>query len=150
MAAECASHHRKTLKMYGFSILGQGFYSMEILDKGTQSKFSGIISVQEGMVTEEKLEEELKILVNANWNFQVRQISRDEYRAAFPDQATLDTFSKLSEFVLAIHGLKVRISKSNIDTAASSVLQSVWIKVCGVPNFAREDEIIKKNCFSSG
>jgi len=45
---------------------------------------------------------------------------------------------------LAIHGLKVRISKSNIDIAASSVLQSVWIKVCGVPNFAREDEIIKK------
>jgi len=63
---------------------------------------------------------------------------------AFPDQATLDTFFKLSEFVLAIHGLKVRISKSNIDTAASSVLQSVWIKICGVPNFAREDEIIKK------
>lgn len=63
---------------------------------------------------------------------------------AFPDQATLDTFFKLSEFVLAIHGLKVRISKSNIDPAASSVLQSVWIKVCGVPNFAREDEIIKK------
>jgi len=52
--------------MYGFSIPGQGFYSMEIPDKGTQSKFSGIISVQEGMVTEEKLEEELKILVNAN------------------------------------------------------------------------------------
>jgi len=67
-----------------------------------------------------------------------------DFRAAFPNQATLETFSKLSGFVLAIYGLKVKISKSNVDLAASSILQTMWMKMIGVPTFAKDEDIIKE------
>lgn len=103
-----------------------------------------MIVVQEGEATEEKLEEELKNLVKADWDFQVMQVTRDEFRVAFPNQGSLETFSKLSEVVLALYGLRVKISKFDIDPAASSMLQSIWIRITGVPSFAREVEIIKE------
>jgi len=55
--------------MFGFAIPGLGFYSIEVPDKGNQSKFSGVITIQEGVTMEEMLEEELKNLVDANWDF---------------------------------------------------------------------------------
>ncbi|RLN17995.1 hypothetical protein C2845_PM02G15810 [Panicum miliaceum] len=144
MAAECANIHKRKLMMFGFGIPGQGFYSMEISDKGGAAKFSGLIVVQEGETTEEKLEEEHKNLVKADWDFQVMQVTRDEFRVVFPNQGSLETFSKLSGVVLALYGLRVKISKFDIDPAASSVLQSIWIRITGVPSFAREVEIIKE------
>jgi hypothetical protein len=51
------------MKMFGFGVLGQGFYSFEILEKGVLSKLSGMIVVQEGEAYEKKLLEELKHLV---------------------------------------------------------------------------------------
>ena len=36
------------------------------------------------------------------------------------------------------------ITKSKVDPAASAVLQSAWIKVHGVPSFAREEDIIRE------
>ena len=57
------------MKMFGFAIPGLGFYSIEVPDKGNQSKFSGVITIQEGVTMEEMLEEELKNLVDANWDF---------------------------------------------------------------------------------
>lgn len=79
--------------------------------------------------------------MSEKWDFQVRKFTANEFRVAFPDQNSLDTFSKLSKIVLGTYGLKVRISKSMVDPAASAVLQPAWIKVHGVPGFAREDII---------
>ena len=50
----------------------------------------------------------------------------------------------MSSVELALYGLKIKISKSNIDPAASSILKTVWVKVHGVPSFARDKEIIKE------
>jgi len=69
--------------MYGFGIPGHGFCAMEILDKGTSIKHSGLIVVQEGDASEGKLDEELKNLVKADWDFQVKQLTRDEFRVVF-------------------------------------------------------------------
>jgi hypothetical protein len=135
---------KRKIMMYGFGIPGQSFYSMEIPDKGAKVQYGGLIVVQEGEAIVEKLEEELKNLVNADWNFQVRQATRVEFRVVFPYQGSLETFSKLSDVVLAIHGLRVKISKSTIDLATSSMLQSAWVQIIGVPSFAREVEIIKE------
>jgi hypothetical protein len=63
MAAECGGRFAKKMKMFGFGVLGQGFYSFEILEKGVLSKLSGMIVVQEGEAYEKKLLEELKHLV---------------------------------------------------------------------------------------
>jgi len=63
---------------------------------------------------------------------------------ASPDRKSLDTFSKLSGFEMSLNGLTVKLVKYAIDPEASSVLQTVWIRVHEVPGFAREVDIIKE------
>ena len=86
MAAECNSMLSRKLKMFGFVVPSQGFYSIEVPDKVKSEKFSGLISVLVGEATEEKVADELKNLVNEKWDFQVRKFTSSEYRVAFPDQ----------------------------------------------------------------
>jgi hypothetical protein len=44
-----------------------------------------------------------------------------EYTGIFPDKGSLDTFSKISEILMSLHGIKVRIMKSNMDPDASDM-----------------------------
>ncbi|KAG2551988.1 hypothetical protein PVAP13_9KG440385, partial [Panicum virgatum] len=104
----------------------------------------GLISVIEGQATEEKLERELKNLINPDWDYHVKELDRNVFSAAFPDQLSLNTFSKLTDVGLAIYGIKVKISKTNIDPVASSILQSTWIRIDGLPTFARKEEVVKE------
>ncbi|KAG2604329.1 hypothetical protein PVAP13_4NG046900 [Panicum virgatum] len=144
MAAECAGRHEKKLRMFGFGIPGNGFYAIEIPDAEPIVKFGGLISVIEGQATEEKLEKELKNLIKSDWDYHVKELDRNEYSATFPDQMSLDTFAKLTTVGLAIYGLKVKISKTNIDPAASSILHPTWLRIDGLPAFARKEEVVKE------
>jgi hypothetical protein len=74
MAVECANFHEKAreLKMFGFAIPDQGFYSIKIAGVGEIQKAAGIIQVLQGEVFELKIEEEVKNLVNKQWDWQVK------------------------------------------------------------------------------
>jgi hypothetical protein len=140
MAAECGGSFSKKMKMFGFGFPNKGLYSFELLEKDSSVNFSGLVIVQEGEATEDKLTRELKHLVREDWNFQLKQITDNEYRVAFPDQNSIDTFSKMTGIHLALYGLKVKIIKTNVDPAASSVLQSAWVRISGIPSFAKKEE----------
>ncbi|RLN39463.1 hypothetical protein C2845_PM01G36620 [Panicum miliaceum] len=45
---------------------------------------------------------------------------------------------------LALYGYRIKISKTNIDPAASSVLQSACIKIDGIPGFAKKEEVVRE------
>jgi hypothetical protein len=90
------------------------------------------------------LDKELKNLVKENWDYKVRRIDQQEYIVVFLDRKSLDTFSKLSCFEMSLFGLKGKLTKSAIDPRASSILHTVWIRVCEVPGFARDANIIKE------
>ena len=74
-------------------------------------------------------------------------MDKNEFSATFPDQVSLNTFSKLTTVGLALYGYEVKISKTNVDPDASSVLQSTWIRIGGVPSFARKVDVIKEITF---
>ncbi|PUZ44622.1 hypothetical protein GQ55_8G120500 [Panicum hallii var. hallii] len=40
-----------------------------------------------------------------------------------------------------MYGYRVKISKTNIDPAGSSILQSPWIKIDGIPGFTKEEVV---------
>jgi hypothetical protein len=62
----------------------------------------------------------------------------NEYMVVFPYKGTLETFSRISNMELSIYKLRVKISKSSLDLATSSVLKTCWVKISNVPNVARE------------
>jgi uncharacterized protein YdaT len=144
MAAECVGYHSKAgdLKMLGFAILDQGFYNILIPRAGKVMKAACIIQVLQGEASEKKIEEELKNLKNSNWDWDVRQLYLKEYMAIFPDKASLETFLKISEILMSIHGIKVRILKSKMDPDAIEVLQMTWVKIYGLPSIALKEEIV--------
>ena len=74
----------------------------------------------------------------------MKELDKNEFSATFPDQISLNTFSKLTTVGLALYGYEVKISKTNVDPDASSVLQSTWIRIGGVPSFARKVDVIKE------
>lgn len=123
MAVDCSSQEEKKIKMFGFRIPGQGFYSMEIPEyKVKVAQSIGLLSICNGEASEEKIDGELKNLVNANWYYRVRAMNAQEFLVVFPNKSLLDSFSKLTKFQLSIYGLKVRLEKTERDPKTSSVL----------------------------
>lgn len=98
----------------------------------------------QGDATEEKLDKKLKNLVKDNWDFKVKNIHLQEYLVVFPDKGSLETFTKLSEFQMSLFGLKGRIEKTERVPETSSLLQTVWIRVLGLPDLAKEPDIVKE------
>jgi hypothetical protein len=139
MAAECTESH--DLKMYGFAIADQGFYSIQVPGEGGTPKAASIIQVLQGEASKKKIEEELKNLINNQWDWQVEA---KEYVVVFPDKNSLETFAKIAEILMSIHGIKVKIMKSNMDPDASEILQPIWVKIYGLPGIACKEEIVKK------
>lgn len=144
MAAECTSLCERKVQMFGFGNQGQGFYAMELPEsQAIQLQAVGLVLVLEGMATEEKLNEDLRTVVNEKWDFQARQLFQNEFMVIFPDKGTLETFSRMTSFELPIHQLKVNITTSKQDPKASAMLQTCWIKIHNVPNIAREVAAVK-------
>jgi hypothetical protein len=111
---------------------------------GGLQKASAIIQVLQGDASEKKVEDELRNLINNKWNWQVKHVDEKEFTAVFPDKQSLDTFSKIYEILMSVHGLKIKIMKSNLDPIASEVLQSTWVKIYGLPSIAVKEEVIMK------
>lgn len=123
LAADCKTSSSKKLQMFSFGISGQGFYAINILVDRVKEYFATrILSILKGDATKAKVDKELKNLVNADWDFKVKQMDRSEFLVIFPDKSSLDTFTKLSEFQMSLFGLKGRLERANRDHAASSVL----------------------------
>jgi hypothetical protein len=69
MATECVDFHAKSrdLKMFGFAIADQGFYSINIPGEEEYSKAACIIHVLQGDASEREIEDELRNLINNKW-----------------------------------------------------------------------------------
>jgi hypothetical protein len=74
MVAECLEVHSKggEMKMFGFAIPDQGFDSINIPREQDSQRAACIIQVLQGEASEQKMEEELKNLINKQWDWQVR------------------------------------------------------------------------------
>jgi hypothetical protein len=123
MAAEC--HNHKKLRLFGFGIPEQGFFGLDIPEHKMQVVgLNVVIHILEGEPTEGKLEEELKNLVQANWDFGVKRLDKYDFNASFPNKSSLESYAKLSNLELPIYGYRVQVSKAKSDPKVSSVLQS--------------------------
>lgn len=147
MTSGCPDERKNQgLKLYGYGISGQGFYSLQVLGLklAEQQAVSGVISISEGVATVQKVEAELKHLIQANWDWNVRKISEMEYVVVFPSKDSLETWSKTRGVEFALHSIKAKVDKSTLNPNASSVLLPVWVRISGIPLYAKTTEIVKE------
>lgn len=85
------------LKLFGFGILGQSFYTLQVagLQISEQQAAIGILIIQEGMASVQRIEAELKHLIQDDSNRKVRKVSETDYAVFFPSKSILDTWSKV-------------------------------------------------------
>jgi hypothetical protein len=130
--------------LFGFGIPRKWFYSIEITTAQVKyNQFVGLVMVEDGEANEDKINAELRLVVNDNWDFQAKKVTDNEFLVIFPDKGTLETFSRIASLELPIHNLKVKIQKSNVDPATSSILQTCWVKISNIPPIARDEAVIR-------
>jgi hypothetical protein len=145
MAVDCRKAEYKRLKMFGFGVPGQGFYTMNFPEAKIKThQNTGLLVILAGEATEEKVDRELKNLVREEWDFKVKQIHIHEFLVVFPDKVSLETFSKFSEFQMSLYGLKGKVEKTAREYDTSSILHTIWMKIHGVPDLARDVDSIKE------
>lgn len=115
----------------GFGFPGQGFYSLKIprIKKQNQPDNVGNLQILSGIAPAAKVEEELKHLVDAKWEWKVKQVDRDNYIVVFPNKMIFDTFSRFGSIELAIHKISAKVSKSDLDLEVTRRLQIGWVKL---------------------
>lgn len=91
-------------------------------------------------MTEAKMEEELKHLIDDKWQWKVKKIGEKEFLAAFPNKQILEVFSKSAGFTMALYNTWATVVPSARDPNATSFLQTGWIKMFNVPDRARTVE----------
>jgi hypothetical protein len=71
-------------------------------------------------------------------------MEKNEFIVVFPDKGCMVIFSKISEILMSVYGLKIKIIKSKLDPKAIEVLHSVWVKIYGLPTIACKKEVVMK------
>uniref|UniRef100_K3Y2Q5 CCHC-type domain-containing protein n=1 Tax=Setaria italica TaxID=4555 RepID=K3Y2Q5_SETIT len=120
------------LKLCGFGLLGQLFYSIH----GT------------GSVT--KVTTELRYLINSKWDWQVRKIANGRYEFVVPTKADLEFLTKFTEFQCKSSDLKVSVEKASISDGFFDLLTSVWVKMSGMLDWARKEKPIEEAAYLIG
>jgi hypothetical protein len=119
---------------------GQGFYSLKLPGGVKQQKKPenvGLIRVRSGEDSVVQIENELKHLIDNNWQWGVKLFADREYVATFPNKQILDTFSKSNGFEMALHKIFVMVTPTSINPAASSMLQEGWLQMHHFPDEAK-------------
>ncbi|RLN07239.1 hypothetical protein C2845_PM11G16880 [Panicum miliaceum] len=145
IAAACPKSQGCSLNMRGFAIPGQGFYSLSIPGISDQKvvEFVGLLQVVSGEATVERIEEELKKMIDSKWNWKVRKVSESDYLAVFPSKEILNALSLSKGIEFSKNNISVNVSCSKLDPNASSSLQTGWVKISNIPQVARNVAAVK-------
>ncbi|CAO2194224.1 unnamed protein product [Urochloa humidicola] len=132
------------MHMYGFGFPGQGFYCLKLpgVAKKQEAENMGLISVEKGEATEARIEEELKYLIDKNWQWKVKKVADQSYLAVFPNKQILTTLSKSNGVSLALYKISAKISITTMEATASATLQTGWVQLSNIPDRARTVEAV--------
>ena len=125
----------------GFGVEGRGFFHFSIPSDQMQKPTSNLalVYVEKGNFSPEELQEEFKELVDENWEWQVRKLSTTDFLVVFPSKEVLRMACRGGGVVLPITEYKAVVSEATGDPLASDVLESVWVRLLGVPEPLRAD-----------
>ncbi|CAN6233325.1 unnamed protein product [Urochloa humidicola] len=142
IAARCPTTKGCSMHLYGYGFPGQGFYCLKIPGqaKQQQSELLGSLKITSGAASVERMDEELRNMIDSKWQWNVRQISETEFLANFPNKQILDALSKSNGVNFALHNITALVAHSSMDPAAASVLQTGWVQMQNVPTHARSVE----------
>ncbi|CAO2190424.1 unnamed protein product [Urochloa humidicola] len=88
-------------------------------------------------MSEGKMEEELRNLIDEKWEWKVRKIAEKDFLAVFPNNQILDAFSRSKGCKTGLYNTWATFSKSTRDPSASAYLETGWVQLFNMPDRAR-------------
>jgi hypothetical protein len=121
----------------GHAITGGGFYNIDVVPlgagQGARESFSAVIKFKDEPLQEDKLTEELKLLVDDLWDWQVTKQYESEFTVVFPSRATLRLATTSGKLFLPLSEKETEIREAFLAPKPSLVLPSTWVRLSGVP-----------------
>uniref|UniRef100_J3NFF4 CCHC-type domain-containing protein n=1 Tax=Oryza brachyantha TaxID=4533 RepID=J3NFF4_ORYBR len=123
ISANCPSGvGKKVVKSCGFSIPGQGFYSLQV-DRNADNKNKhiarGILSIKEGQADVARVVKELnELFPDLKWDWRVKQLNETDFLVNFPSEENKNFFTRFPSFdfrCLSIKAMHLYINKVRYD-----------------------------------
>jgi hypothetical protein len=133
------------LRLCGYGLPGQIFYSLEVLESKTEGKevvdapIRALVSVLEGRGTKFRIKTELQYLVDSEWDWDVRRISGSEFLVNIPSKAVMNLLTKMGKIKFITAYVLAVVEETLLDPGVFQVLQLVWVRAVGIPYNARTE-----------
>jgi hypothetical protein len=146
-AMNCPANKGMNLRLCGFGMLGQGFYSIQFPEeKGNEqlNSFPGLLTMFEGATSEEIVEKELKYLFKGRTGWTISQLGDWEFLLHFPSEELRFELTKFKSFECATAPINGKVEPTSLDKEAVSVLEETWVKATGFPAKVQKKDIIRE------
>jgi hypothetical protein len=139
------------LQWYGYAVDGAGFHCLEmdnaLLAANVAEKENAATVIindidPRSKLSEQLLSDDLKKLVDANWDWQVRRASDSDFSVVFPNSASLNLCKNTGGLTLPISKVSVLFVEPRLDPAASMSLSKVWVLLSDVPGVLRRSDLL--------
>jgi hypothetical protein len=119
----------------GFGVDGRGFTCLEVPEEELLPPVpnAALVSINKGDLTVDRLEEELKDLVEDDWAWKVQRLSAGEFAVVFPSKESLRLAIRGGGLNLPSSKLHATVTVSSGDPAACEHLSEIWVKLLDVP-----------------
>jgi hypothetical protein len=143
---------KRGLRLCGYGILGQGFYSIRVpVDKETKKReVLGVMNIMSGLAFAEIIERELKHLFREVPRWTIKQMDSERYLIKFPTEEIRYQVAKFKSFEFETANVKAKVTPTDMSADAEDKLEIVWIKVHKFPPFARKEDIVMEIAYLVG
>jgi hypothetical protein len=130
------------LQWYGYAVDGIGFHCLEVEDsmlvpEPTAAEHEAVVIAGENRLTCELLSQDLKALVEDNWDWQVKRISDTDFLVVCPTKASLtlckNLYRNAGGIALPISKVSVLFADPHPHLRASATLSKIWVLLSEVP-----------------
>ncbi|KAK1678769.1 hypothetical protein QYE76_039617 [Lolium multiflorum] len=131
-----ASFPTLRLMSMGHAITGGGFFNIDVeplrASQGASEVFTAVIKFDKDPLTEESLSDELKVLMDDLWDWQVKRVSETEFSVVFPSRQTMRLCTGSGKLHLPLSKCDTENREGFVSPRPSLVLPSGWVKLTGV------------------
>ncbi|KAM0831647.1 hypothetical protein ACQ4PT_065362 [Festuca glaucescens] len=149
----CPKANKKASRQwYGYAVDGVGFHCLEMDDalltagSGGGPDHAALVIAVENTMTCDLLTQDLKALVEDNWDWRVRRISDTDFAVVFPTKASLNLCKNLcknaSGIALPVSKISVLFADATVMPQALLALSKIWVHLSGVPEALRNVELL--------
>jgi hypothetical protein len=136
LLAMCASLSKATEPFWaGYGVEGRGFTCYDVPEEELlpPAPNAALVILEGGDLSAEHMEEELKDLVDEEWEWHVQKISRSYFAMFFPSKESLRMAIRGGGLTLPTSKLHVIVTSNVGDPAAVEQLEECWVKLFDVP-----------------